>query len=48
MSLVLTLHADMLNIIKWYVDTSFAVHADCKSHTEVVMSMIKVPMMSMF
>jgi hypothetical protein len=30
---VLTLRVDDLNIIKWYVDASFAVHPDFKSHT---------------
>ena len=45
--LVLTLHADKLNILKWYVDTSFSVHTDFKSHTGVVMTMGKGAMMSM-
>ena len=40
-------HADKLNILKWYVDTSFAVHTDFKSHTGVVMTMGKGAMMSM-
>jgi len=35
------LSADALNILKWYVDASFAVHADFKSHTGSVMSMGK-------
>ena len=30
---VLTLSADSLGTIKWYVDASFAVHHDFKSHT---------------
>ena len=30
---VLTLSADSLGTIKWYVDASFAVHPDFKSHT---------------
>ena len=34
---VITLHADDLRILKWYVDTTFAVHPDFKSHTSVVM-----------
>ena len=46
-NLVLTLHADKLNILKWYVDSSFAVHADFKSHTGVAMTMGKGAMMSM-
>jgi Reverse transcriptase (RNA-dependent DNA polymerase) len=29
----LTLEAEDINIIKWYVDASFAVHPDMKSHT---------------
>jgi len=37
--LVLTLSADALNILYCYVDSSFTVHADFKSHTESVMSM---------
>jgi hypothetical protein len=30
---VLTLSADDLHVLKWYVDASFAVHPDFKSHT---------------
>ena len=45
--LVLTLHADKLNIVKWYVETSFAVHANFKSHTGVAMTMGKGAMMPM-
>jgi hypothetical protein len=33
----LTLSADKLNCIKWYVDASFAVHPDFKSHTGAIM-----------
>ena len=44
---LLTLQADKLNILKWYVDTSFAVDADFKSHTGVAMTMGKGAMMSM-
>eukprot|EP00978_Attheya_sp_CCMP212_P015107 scaffold38838_cov56-Attheya_sp.AAC.3 len=29
----LTLEADSLHIIKWWVDASYAVHPDAKSHT---------------
>jgi hypothetical protein len=36
--LKLTLSADNLHCIKWYVDASFAVHPDCKSHTGATMS----------
>jgi hypothetical protein len=35
---VLFLSADDLHVIKWYVDTSFAVHPDFKSHTGGAMS----------
>ena len=34
----LILHADDLQVVKWYVDASFAVHPDFKSHTGAVMS----------
>ena len=37
--LVLRLSADNLNIIKWWVDASFAVHHDMRSHTGGTMSM---------
>ena len=36
---VLTLSADNLRVIKWYVDASFAVHEDYKSHTGAVMTL---------
>ena len=32
------LEADDINIIKWYVDASFAVHPDMKIHTGGVMA----------
>eukprot|EP00980_Cylindrotheca_fusiformis_P014070 scaffold3673_cov93-Cylindrotheca_fusiformis.AAC.1 len=35
----LTLSIDNLRVIKWYVDVSFAVHPDFKSHSGGVMSM---------
>jgi hypothetical protein len=35
---VLTLEASDLRVIKWYVDASFAVHGDFKSHTGAAMS----------
>jgi hypothetical protein len=35
----LTLSADNLNVMKWFVDASFAVHPDFKSHTGGVMTM---------
>ena len=31
--LVLTLSADGTNILKWYVDASYAIHPDMKGHT---------------
>jgi hypothetical protein len=37
--LVLRLSADNLNIIKWWVDASYGVHEDMRSHTGGVMSM---------
>ena len=36
---VLTLRADDLSIVKWWVDAAFAVHPDFKSHTGGVMSL---------
>jgi hypothetical protein len=35
---VLRLSAESLHVIKWYVDASFAVHPDFKSHTGATMS----------
>jgi len=35
----LTLRVDKLNLLKWYVDVSFAVHPDFKSHTGGVLTM---------
>jgi hypothetical protein len=37
--LVLTLSADNLYILKWYVDVSYAVHQDYKSHTGGILTM---------
>ena len=37
----LTLEADEVNIIKWWVDAPFAVHPDIKSHTGGVMTLGK-------
>lgn len=34
-----TMLADNLNVVKWLVDLSFAVHHDFKSHTAMTMSM---------
>jgi hypothetical protein len=38
--LTLTLSADNLHRIEWYVDASFAVHPDYKSHTGATMSYV--------
>ena len=38
---VLTLSADNLHIIKWFVDATFAVHPDFKSHAGAAMTMGK-------
>jgi hypothetical protein len=35
----LILKADCLNIVKWWVDASYATHGDCKGHTGATMSM---------
>ena len=35
----LTLKADSENIVKWWVDASFAVHPDMRSHTGAVMTL---------
>jgi hypothetical protein len=35
----LILRADKLNIVKWWVDASYAAHGDCKWHTGATMSM---------
>jgi hypothetical protein len=39
--LPLTLEADNAHIEKWWVDASFAVHPDMKSHTGGMMSLGK-------
>jgi Reverse transcriptase (RNA-dependent DNA polymerase)/Zinc knuckle len=39
--MVRTLESDGLNIVKWWADASFAVHADFKSHTGGAMSLGK-------
>jgi hypothetical protein len=44
---VLTLSADHLSVVKWYVDASFAVHPDFKSHTGAVMTWGQGAVMSM-
>ena len=38
MDIPLTLEADSLHVIKWYVDSSYAVHPDMRSHTGAVLT----------
>ena len=38
----LTLSSDDLKGVKWYVDVSFVVHPDFKSHTRALMTMVQV------
>ena len=45
--LVLTLSAEQLNIMKWFVDATYAVHDDFKSHTGMTMTMGQGAIMSM-
>jgi hypothetical protein len=40
-NLPLTLEADGMHIVKWWVDASFAVRLDMKSHTGATMSLGK-------
>ena len=40
-NMLLTLEADNMSIIKWWVDASYATHRDMKSHTGQVMSLGK-------
>ena len=42
----LTLSDDYLKLIKWYVDASFAVKPDFKSHTIAIMNMGQLSMQS--
>jgi hypothetical protein len=37
--MLLILKADCLNIVKWWVDASYATRGDCKGHTDATMSM---------
>ena len=37
--MTLILRVDKLNIVKWWVDTSYAIHPDCRSHTGVKISL---------
>ena len=39
--IVLTLSINAFNIIKWWIDTSYAPHVDCRSHTGGTMSLGK-------
>jgi hypothetical protein len=39
--IVLTLEADNLHVVKWWVDGSYAVHPDMKSHTGATMTLGK-------
>jgi hypothetical protein len=41
LDLVLTLEADDTQIIKWWIDGSFAVHHDMRSHNGGIMSLGK-------
>jgi hypothetical protein len=41
MNMPLTLEADKLNVLKWWVDASYAVHPDMRSHTGGAMSLGK-------
>ncbi len=47
MYLPLTLEADNLRLVQWWVDVSFAVHHDFRSHTGVCMSLGKGVVSSM-
>jgi hypothetical protein len=42
----LTVSADNLRVVKWYLDASFAVHPDFKSHTGAMMTLGKGAMQS--
>jgi hypothetical protein len=46
-NLNLTLEAESLSVVKWWVDGSFAVHPDMRSHTGGMMSMGKGSIISM-
>jgi hypothetical protein len=41
LDVVLTLEANDLHVVKWWVDASFAVHSDMQIHTGATMSMGK-------
>jgi len=40
-SLKLTLSADDLSVVRWWIDAAYAVHEDCKGHTGASMSLGK-------
>jgi hypothetical protein len=42
----LTLSADNLRVVKWYIDASFVVHPDFKSHTGAILTLGKGAMQS--
>ena len=41
LNIVLTLESDKTHIVKWWIDASFAVHGDMRSHTGATMAMGK-------
>jgi hypothetical protein len=45
-NLSLTLEADNTKVIKWWIDASFGVHSDMRSHTGGVLTLDKVLHMS--
>ena len=47
LKLCLKLKADNLQVAKWYVDASFSVHPDYRSHTGAVMTLSEGIIISM-
>ena len=45
--LLLTLEADDMTVIQWWVDASFATHPNCRSHTGATLSFGKGPVYSL-
>jgi hypothetical protein len=41
LDIILTLEADNLHVVEWWVDASYAVHPDMKSHTGATMTLGK-------
>ena len=41
LDVVLTIKSDGLNISKWWVNSSFAIHKDVKIHTDGTMRLVK-------